>query len=148
MKEFTWEFGERIRQIRRMSKLTQEEFGEILGVSRQTVNAYENDRQRPTIEMMKKVCEKRGINPRWLLTGVGDPKAGATYSFVEEGGFGLAVNERSLPPEQLALINFIMEDEGRAVKLARFLLDEALKHLRPGGAVTILGSEGESSPAE
>jgi transcriptional regulator with XRE-family HTH domain len=137
MNNFSWQFGERFRQIRRMTRLTQDEFGKLLGVSRQTINAYENDRQRPTLDMMEKVCREQGISPRWLLTGVGDPKAGVAYSFVEHGSLDLAVSEGSMSPEQLALMNFIMEDQGRAVKLARYLLDEALRNLRQGGGTDI-----------
>jgi hypothetical protein len=41
----------------------------------------------------------------------------------------MAVTEEPLAPEQLALISYIAEDQGRAVKLARFLLDKGLKQL-------------------
>ena len=38
-------------------------------------------------------------------------------------------------------MNFIMEDQGRAVKLARYLLDEALKNLHRGGGADILSED-------
>jgi len=129
MTNFTWQFGERFRQIRRAAKLTQEEFGQILGVSRQTINAYENDRQRPPLDMMEKVCGEQGISPQWLLTGRGEARTDTTYSPIEDSSTPFAVTERPLAPEQRALINYITEDQGRAVKLARFLLDEGLRHL-------------------
>ena len=129
MTNFTWQFGERFRQIRRAAKLTQEEFGQILGVSRQTINAYENDRQRPPLDMMEKVCGEQGISPQWLLTGRGGPRTDTSYSPAEDSSTPFAVNEEPLAPEQRALINYITEDQGRAVKLARFLLDEGLRHL-------------------
>ncbi len=129
MNNFTWRFGERFRQIRRAAKLTQEEFGQILDVSRQTVNAYENDRQRPPLDMLEKVCRGQGISPRWLLTGQGDPRMDTAYPPAEDSRAPIAVTEETLTPEQLALINYITEDQRRAVKLARFLLDEGLKHL-------------------
>lgn len=129
MNNFTWQFGERFRQIRRASKLTQEEFGQMLGVSRQTINAYENDRQRPPLDMMEKVCREQGISPHWLLTGRGEARTDSTYSPAEDSRIPFAVNEEPLTPEQRALINYITEDQGRAVKLARYLLDEGLRHL-------------------
>lgn len=128
MTNFTWQFGERFRQIRRAAKLTQEEFGQILGVSRQTINAYENDRQRPPLDMMEKVCGEQGISPHWLLTGRGGPRTDTTYPPAEDGNNPFAVADQPLAPEQRALINYITENQGRAVKLARFLLDEALRH--------------------
>lgn len=139
MISFTWQFGERFRQIRKTDRLTQEEFGQMLGVSRQTINAYENDRQRPPLDMMEKVCREQGISPRWLLTGQGDPRGDTSYAPIEESSVPIAVTEEALAPEQRALINYITEDQGRAIKLARFLLDEALKHLPTGEGTEILG---------
>ncbi|UCD38316.1 MAG: helix-turn-helix transcriptional regulator [Fidelibacterota bacterium] len=141
MMPFTWQFGERVRRIRKMAKLTQEEFGQTLSVSRQTVNAYENDRQRPPLDMMEKMCREQGISPRWLLTGLGDPKADIAYAATGEGGgIALTISEESLAPEQLALVNFITEDRGRAVRLTRFLMGEGLKNLPAGGSAEILGN--------
>ncbi len=129
MNNFTWQFGERFRQIRRAAKITQEEFGQMLGVSRQTINAYENERQRPPLDMLEKVCREQGISPRWLLTGQGEPRADTLYQPAEDSRIPMAVTEEPLAPEQLALISYITEDQGRAVKLARFLLDKGLKQL-------------------
>ena len=138
MISFTWQFGERFRRIRKAINLTQEEFGQMLGVSRQTINAYENDRQRPPLDMMEKVCREQGISPRWLLAGQGGPRVDTSYAPTDESSVHIAVTEEALAPEQLALINYITEDQGRAVKLARFLLDQALKHLPTGEDTEIL----------
>ncbi|MFB0517503.1 MAG: helix-turn-helix domain-containing protein [Candidatus Neomarinimicrobiota bacterium] len=146
MNGFTWQFGERFRQIRRMTKLTQDEFGQLLGVSRQTINAYENDRQRPTLDMMEKVCRLQGISPRWILTGMGDPKADPSYLTAEEALHSWTVGEKTLAPEQISLIKFITEDRARAVKLAHFLLDEALKRLPSGHGSEVPGPGSEAAP--
>lgn len=131
MSEFTWQFGERFRQIRKSINLSQQEFGELLGVSRQTINAYERNRQRPTLDMMEKVCRQQEISPHWLLTGRGSLKAGMTYSATEESGPAFAVAEEGLYPEQRALINFISENPQQAKKMTRILLDGGLKNLAP-----------------
>ena len=129
MINFTWQFGERFRQIRRAARITQEEFGQMLGVSRQTINAYENDRQRPPLDMLEKVCREQGISPHWILTGQGEPRTDTHYQPAEDSRIPMAVTEGPLAPEQLALISYITEDQGRVVKLARFLLDKGLKQL-------------------
>lgn len=131
MDEFTWLFGERFRWIRKTTKLTQENFGKLMGVSRQTINAYEKDRQRPTLVMMEKVCREMEISPRWLLTGIGDPKGESIFAAAVEGGSVLSVSEQNLSPEQLSLISFVAEDPGRAVNLSRMLLEEGMKKLAP-----------------
>ncbi len=129
MNSFTWQFGERFRQIRKLINLTQQEFGELLGVSRQTINAYERNRQRPTLDMMEKVCRLQEISPRWLLTGRGNLKAETTYSATEETGPTYAVAEESLNPEQRALISFIIDNPDQAKKMTQILLDWGLKNL-------------------
>lgn len=129
MNSFTWQFGERFRQIRKLINLTQQEFGELLGVSRQTINAYERNRQRPTLDMMEKVCRLQEISPRWLLTGSGNLKAEMTYSATEETGPTYAVAEESFSPEQRALINFIIDNPDQAKKMTQILLDWGLKNL-------------------
>ncbi len=131
MVEFTWQFGERFRWVRKTTKLTQENFGKLMGVSRQTINAYEKDRQRPTLTMMEKVCGEMEISPRWLLAGVGDPKGESIFAAAVEGGPVLSVSEQNLSPEQLSLISFVAEDPVRAGNLARMLFDEGLKKLAP-----------------
>ena len=129
MNEFTWQFGERFRQIRKLVNLSQQEFGELLGVSRQTINAYERNRQRPTLDMMEKVCRLQDISPHWLLTGRGNLKAEMTFLATEETGPAYAVAEEQLYPEQRALISFIRENPNQAKKMTRILLDGGLKSL-------------------
>jgi len=129
MIKFAWQFGERFRWIRKTTKLTQEHFGQILGVSRQTINAYENDRQRPTLDMMEKVCRDLDVSPSWLLVGIGEPKGEGSYLAVSEGGPVQMTSEASLSPEQLSLVRFVTENRARANNLARILFDEGLKNL-------------------
>ena len=124
--KFTWEFGERVRKVRKMASMTQEEFGRKLGVSRQTINTYERDRQRPTIKMMEKICNLEGISPLWLFSGIGDPKAEIDHASIEELRIRFGASSDPLSPEQRALVNFVVDDRVRAKRLARFLWDEVL----------------------
>ena len=98
----------------------------MLGVSRQTVNAYENNRQRPTLDMLERISSKQSISPQWLLTGLGDPRDESDYVPPEESPRTLPISEDSLAPEQRALVDFITADPQRAVRLARLLWDQAL----------------------
>ncbi|EMF0416406.1 helix-turn-helix transcriptional regulator [Enterococcus faecium] len=41
----------KIREIRKERKLTQDELAKKINVSRQTINAIENDRYNPTLEL-------------------------------------------------------------------------------------------------
>ena len=41
----------RLRELRKQQKLTQDELAKALGVSRQTINAIENNKYNPTLEL-------------------------------------------------------------------------------------------------
>ncbi len=130
---FTWQFGERVRFIRRNIGLNQAEFGESLDVSRQTINAYENDRQTPPLDMMQKICSQNEVSPLWLLSGLGEYKVGGEYLLPNEISLVGNVSDVDFSSEQTALIKFITENPDRASKLARLLWDEALNSLRSAG---------------
>jgi transcriptional regulator with XRE-family HTH domain len=122
MTEFHWEFGERVRQIRKeIAGLNQEELGAELGVSRQTINAYERDRQKPTVTMIEAMCAKYNVSPVWLLTGAGNMQERRYMKSDPE--------ESESTPEQEALVKFINEDAKRAAKLAKVLMDGGLNNL-------------------
>lgn len=50
--------GKTIKQLRSVHSLSQEDLAEQLGVSRQTISNWENDRTVPALDYMKKLCEE------------------------------------------------------------------------------------------
>ena len=46
-----------VRELRRQNKWTQSELGEKLQVSRQTINAIENNRYDPSLSLALKIAE-------------------------------------------------------------------------------------------
>ena len=65
----------RIREVREHFKLTQTEFGERLGVSRDVIgnieyNRLKNPKQKEPI--IKLICSTFGVNELWLRTGEGE----------------------------------------------------------------------------
>ena len=65
----------RIREVREHFKLTQTEFGERLGVSRDVIgnieyNRLKNPKQKEPI--IKLICSTFGVNDLWLRSGEGD----------------------------------------------------------------------------
>ena len=46
----------RIKELRKSQKLTQDELANAMGVSRQTINAIENDKYNPTLELAIKLA--------------------------------------------------------------------------------------------
>lgn len=61
--------GARIAYVR--GGLTQAEFAERLGVSRNTLVRYENDRRTPTAEILQILVTEFDVDANWLLLGAG-----------------------------------------------------------------------------
>lgn len=70
--------GRRIRELRRAQARTQAQLGEVLGLSYQQVQKYENGSNRVSALMLIKVAEALGVTPTALLRAVepeGSPPA-------------------------------------------------------------------------
>lgn len=61
--------GERLYEMRRKKGLSQEQAGEALGVTRQTVSKWETDQSTPDFDKIMPICELYGISPDELVTG-------------------------------------------------------------------------------
>ena len=122
MQDLDWQIGERLRLFRKtITKMTQEEFGAEIGVSRQTVNAYERDRQKPNMRMIEAMCTKYNVAPFWLLTGNGRMQ---DREHTKKAG-----DKKELSAEQQTLTRYILEDTERATKLTRMLMDGGIKSI-------------------
>ena len=66
------EIKDRIKLIRREKKITQVEFGEIIGVKGNTVTNYETGLRSPTDAVIKSICREFNVNEDWLRTGEGE----------------------------------------------------------------------------
>jgi transcriptional regulator with XRE-family HTH domain len=67
---------DRIKAIRTALKLSQREFGERLGVSRDVISNLEYGRVQPKELLLKHICKLYGVNEEWLLRGEGEMFAG------------------------------------------------------------------------
>lgn len=64
--------NERIRQVRLALKLSQEEFGERLGVGRGAITNIELDKVVPKPLFVSLLCREFNVNEEWLRTGEGE----------------------------------------------------------------------------
>lgn len=67
-------FGKRLRQIRKDRNLTQDEFAQMLGTSKQILSRYEREERSPRIDLVRKYAEKLKVSVDYLL---GDEEAEA-----------------------------------------------------------------------
>lgn len=63
--------GERIKEIRKDTKLSQADFGQALGITSSGVQCWEYNRNEPSSAMIGQICSKWGINRAWLESGTG-----------------------------------------------------------------------------
>lgn len=61
----------RIREIRRINRLSQTAFGERLGVSRDVISNLENNRVEISGVTAKAICKEFRVSEEWLQTGNG-----------------------------------------------------------------------------
>ncbi len=64
--------GERIKRIRKLFDLTQQEFGNRIGVKRNTIATYESGRNNPVDSVVSLICREFDICEEWLRTGEGE----------------------------------------------------------------------------
>ena len=61
--------GEKLLDLRKEKRLSQEEVADKLNVTRQTVSKWETDQSTPDFEKIMPICELYGITSNELLTG-------------------------------------------------------------------------------
>lgn len=71
--------NERIKALRTALKMTQQVFGDKLGVVQNTVAQYESGRITPSSPVITMICNTFDVNEEWLRTGVGDMFIDRTY---------------------------------------------------------------------
>jgi transcriptional regulator with XRE-family HTH domain len=67
--------GERLKFIQKKSGKTLPEFSQRLGVSRDSLINYQQNRTNPDSRFLSTLCSLYRVNPTWLLQGEGEPFA-------------------------------------------------------------------------
>ena len=63
--------NERIKEIRKDAKLSQEEFGARLHIKKSSVSFLESGRNNPSEQTLALIVKEFNVNKRWLETGEG-----------------------------------------------------------------------------
>ena len=63
---------DRIKTLRKVLDLTQQEFADKLGIKRNTVATYETGKSNPSDAAVLLICKTFNINEEWLRTGKGE----------------------------------------------------------------------------
>lgn len=64
--------NDRIKKIRKELDLTQQKFGERIGVKGNTIAQYESGRNEPIDAVISLICREFNVNEEWLRYGTGE----------------------------------------------------------------------------
>lgn len=67
--------GDRIKEIRKIEKLTQQKFADRIGAKQNTIAQYEIGRNIPIDPVINSICKEFGICEDWLRYGLEPMKA-------------------------------------------------------------------------
>ena len=65
--------GERIKELRTKKRMSQDEFGEKIGLQKSAISRIERGENNPTEQTILSICREFGVNETWLRTGEGEP---------------------------------------------------------------------------
>lgn len=77
-------FGDKLAKLRREQNYTQEQFADLLGVSRQSVSKWESDLAYPETDKLVKICEMFNCSSDYLLLDVNNVKPQSTQPTSDE----------------------------------------------------------------
>lgn len=72
--------NERLKKLRKTLDLTQQEFADKLGSTRDNIGGYETGRRNPSVAVISLICTKFNVNETWLKTGEGNMFNNSTSS--------------------------------------------------------------------
>lgn len=84
--------GERIRGLRELADMTQEEFGKLFGVVKSTVSLYENGRSTPNDQIKTQICKYFDVSLDFLL-GLSDKPGRSEFEDPENEKSPLAMGQ-------------------------------------------------------
>jgi len=64
----------RIKKVRKDAKLTQEQFGDRIGITAASCSTIESGKSNPSTQTIKSICREFGIREEWLRTGEGSER--------------------------------------------------------------------------
>lgn len=63
--------NERLKKIRKLLDMTQQEFADRIGTARNNIAGYETGKRSPSGAVVTLICKEFGVNEVWLRTGEG-----------------------------------------------------------------------------
>ena len=111
--------NDRIKAIRLKHNLSQEDFGNRIGIKRSSVSLLESGKNNPADRTIRLICQEFNVNEHWLRTGEGIPDA--VDSQEERYARNLAKLQRTDDETIMNWVNMIAEsDSDKLVEIELF----------------------------
>lgn len=108
----------RIKEIRKRLNLSQESFGNKLGVRKSTISRIESGVHGLTEQMSKLICKTFNVDPFWLESGVGDMFTAIPETIIDELVDEFKLDER----DKLIIETYLSAPEEQQNAIKNFLL--------------------------
>lgn len=116
--------GDRILQLRKELSLTQEEFGNKIGIKKSSMSSIEKNKSNPSEQTIKFICKEFNVNYDWLVDGKGEIFIDTDRTTIE-----LLADDYKLRPVEVSLIEeFVKLDEEERDVLLNYLQNVFLKN--------------------
>lgn len=93
--------GEKIKELRKNSKITQEQLGNAIGVSKMAISYFEKGKKSPGRESLEKIADYFGVTTDYLLGRSEDPELNEEEdNVVSEEGKNIMSLIESLPEDE------------------------------------------------
>ena len=108
---------DRLREARKKLGLSQEAFGEAIGISNTAISKLEKGENKVSEQVIKAVCREFHINYDWLRYGTG-----AMFDHLPEGLVDELAQEYTLDEtDQRLILNYLRLSESERSVIKRFL---------------------------
>ena len=116
--------NERIRKLRNTLDLTQQEFGNRLGVKRNTIATYETGKSSPSDAAVALICREFGVNEVWLRTGEGE----MFTKISDDDEFSLSLGKLTLEENRFVrnAVNYLANAEPEKLKIIEDFMKQCL----------------------
>jgi transcriptional regulator with XRE-family HTH domain len=95
---------ERLRELRKSHKLTQKDVGDYLGISESAYGYYEQGRNEPSLETIKRLAQRYGVNSSYIIGDTDNPSLEEEdkefHEFINDPKNGVWFKELAESPEE------------------------------------------------
>ncbi|CAM4013293.1 XRE family transcriptional regulator [Bacillus manliponensis] len=93
--------GDKIRELRKSKRITQEQLGDAIGVSKMAISYFEKGKKSPGRETLENIADYFGVTTDFLLGRSDDPElTEEEYTIVTEEGKNIMALIENLPEEE------------------------------------------------